>query len=51
VFGIAYRVSGSLDNPNVEANPLSALAPGMLRRMFVDPFKHDGDRPKELQQR
>ena len=51
VFGIAYRVSGSLDNPNVEANPLSALAPGMLRRMFVDPFKHEGDRPKELQQR
>ncbi len=51
VFGIAYRVSGDLDNPNVEANPLSALAPGMLRRMFVDPFKHEDDRPKEPQQR
>jgi Protein of unknown function/AsmA-like C-terminal region len=39
VFGISYRVNGKLDNPNVEANALSALAPGMLRRWFVDPFQ------------
>jgi hypothetical protein len=39
VFGISYRVSGKLDNPNVEANALSALAPGMLRRWFVEPFQ------------
>jgi AsmA-like protein/uncharacterized protein DUF3971 len=51
VFGIAYRVSGSLDNPGVDANPLSALAPGMLRRMFVDPFKHEDDGKKEPQPR
>jgi AsmA-like protein len=51
VFGIAYRVTGNLDNPNVEANPLSALAPGMLRRWFVDPFQRADDRPPEPQQR
>ncbi len=50
VFGISYRVTGNLDNPNVEANPLSALAPGILRRMFVDPFQRGDNRPTEPQQ-
>jgi hypothetical protein len=43
IFGIDYSVKGSLDNPDVSVNPLSALAPGALRKMFVDPFKSDPD--------
>jgi len=39
VFGIEYRVAGGLDHPDVKVNALSALAPGMLRNLFVDPFK------------
>jgi hypothetical protein len=38
VFGIEYRVSGPMDQPNVDVNALSALAPGVLRKLFVDPF-------------
>jgi hypothetical protein len=43
IFGIDYRAKGSLDNPDVSVNPLSALAPGALRKMFIDPFKSDPD--------
>jgi hypothetical protein len=38
VFGIEYAVRGKLDDPDVTVNPLSALAPDVLRRMFLDPF-------------
>ncbi|MGE4218532.1 MAG: AsmA-like C-terminal domain-containing protein [Alphaproteobacteria bacterium] len=34
LFGASYRVSGRLDDPEVSVNPLSALAPGFLRRVF-----------------
>lgn len=34
VFAITYGVRGKTDNPTVIANPLSALAPGFLRRLF-----------------
>jgi len=34
LFGIAYTVKGSFDNPNVSLNPLSALAPGFFRKLF-----------------
>lgn len=44
VFGLEYRVTGSADNPEIDVNPLSALAPGVLRRMFVDPFRRE-ERP------
>jgi hypothetical protein len=43
IFGIDYSAKGSLENPDVSVNPLSALAPGALRRMFIDPFKSDPD--------
>jgi hypothetical protein len=49
IFGIAYRVSGNLDNPTVETSTLSALAPGILRRMFVDPFMGGDDHSKQPQ--
>lgn len=34
LFGATYRVTGRLDDPDVSVNPLSALAPGFLRRVF-----------------
>jgi hypothetical protein len=34
IIGITYDVSGNADEPNVTVNPLSALAPGFLRRIF-----------------
>ena len=50
IFGIAFRVSGNLDKPDVQVNPLTALAPVVLRKMFVDPFKHeDGEEHSETQ--
>ena len=34
LFGIAYSVSGSFDNPAINLNPLSMLAPGFVRKLF-----------------
>ncbi|MDP2123345.1 MAG: AsmA-like C-terminal domain-containing protein [Parvibaculum sp.] len=34
IFALTYRVRGPSDDPTVIVNPLSALAPGFLRRMF-----------------
>ena len=38
VFGIDYRVSGKLADPTVRVNPLTSVAPTVLRTWFVDPF-------------
>ncbi len=38
VFGIEYAARGTLDHPKVTVNPLAALAPGALRKLFIDPF-------------
>jgi hypothetical protein len=34
IIGMTYSVTGSADEPSVSVNPLSALAPGILRRIF-----------------
>ena len=34
VFGFTYGVDGPLEDPQLTVNPLSALAPGFLRRLF-----------------
>jgi len=34
IFALTYRVRGSANDPSVTVNPLSALAPGFLRRLF-----------------
>ncbi|MEP2717253.1 AsmA-like C-terminal region-containing protein [Pseudophaeobacter sp.] len=34
LFGFAFRLQGTADDPKVSVNPLSALAPGMFREMF-----------------
>ncbi|MGF1604845.1 MAG: AsmA-like C-terminal domain-containing protein [Rhodothalassiaceae bacterium] len=34
LFALTYRIAGDLDDPAVEVNPLTALAPGIIRRLF-----------------
>ena len=34
LFGITFQVRGPLDKPDFRVNPMSALAPGVFRRMF-----------------
>ena len=34
VFGISYRVHGSMSDPTLTVNPLSAIAPGIFRRIL-----------------
>lgn len=41
VFSLTYGVRGSLAEANVSVNPLSAITPGVLRRVFENP----GDEP------
>lgn len=35
VFAVTFSVSGPAGDPNVSVNPLSALTPGILRRIFA----------------
>ncbi|KJS37887.1 MAG: hypothetical protein VR74_07245 [Hyphomonas sp. BRH_c22] len=37
VFSLTYAVNGTLEKANVSVNPLSALAPGVIRRIFENP--------------
>lgn len=34
LLGVTFRVSGNLDNPLLTVNPISAIAPGIFRRIF-----------------
>lgn len=43
VFGMTYSIRGNADQPEVSVNPLSVLAPGILRRIF------EGNMPKAAQ--
>ncbi|WP_169568773.1 AsmA-like C-terminal region-containing protein [Sneathiella limimaris] len=45
IFGFSYKISGSNEEPDIAVNPVSALAPGILRRMFFEPWgdPKDGD--------
>lgn len=48
VFAATYRVEGDLNQPEVSVNPLSALAPGILRRILEvlqDPAPGDDRAP------
>jgi hypothetical protein len=38
LFGVNYRLTGSSADPQIAVNPLSALAPGFLRRLFQPDF-------------
>jgi hypothetical protein len=34
IFGITYEVTGSTSSPRPQVNPISAIAPGLLRKFF-----------------
>lgn len=34
LFGINYKISGAMENPELSVNPASVLTPGFLRRIF-----------------
>lgn len=38
VFGIDYHVSGRTADPTMQVNPLTSVAPTVLRAWFIDPF-------------
>ena len=42
LLGVTFRVFGLVEDPILEINPLSAVAPGIFRRIFE--FQKDGDR-------
>lgn len=44
VIGFSYTVRGPADAPRVSVNPLSALAPGVLRQLFRGPVPGMGGR-------
>ncbi len=48
IFGMTYTLTGPVDDPNPGVNPLSALAPGILRCMFFCPGLVDEDPYPEL---
>jgi hypothetical protein len=41
LFGITYEVVGKPGNPVLHINPISALAPGLLRKVFEFPVNGD----------
>ncbi len=53
VVALSYSVKGSVAAPKISVNPLSALAPGFMRRIFeperpsLDGYFADGDRASE----
>ena len=62
VFGVSYRVHGPMSGPTLTVNPLSAIAPGILRRILgaidgttsrggaIDPVE-TGDAPRRASTR
>jgi hypothetical protein len=34
IFGVTYAMAGTLTDPQIQMNPMSALAPGIFRRLF-----------------
>ncbi|MDF2367462.1 AsmA-like C-terminal domain-containing protein [Sneathiella sp.] len=45
IFGFSYKVTGGLKDPDIDVNAVSALAPGILRRMFFEPWDQDDIEP------
>jgi hypothetical protein len=53
LFAVTYRMTGELDDPDVDVNVLSALAPGFLRALFSGSGTRgaDEDQPRALPER
>ncbi len=47
VFAVSYTLSGPLDNPEIRVNPLTVLAPGILRNLVRGLGKAGTDSPPE----
>lgn len=53
LFALAYRIEGSASEPKIDVKPLSALAPGFLRKIFegpkgtVDVDEDEGEEPED----
>jgi hypothetical protein len=46
LFAVQFHASGALDNPKITVNPLSVLAPGALRNLFLfEPGNPDAPPP------
>ena len=45
IFGLTFAFGGSMANPQIQFNPLSAIAPGILRKIF----EFDGSGPPAKQ--
>lgn len=50
IIGVNFAVSGSKDDPQFTVNPLSAIAPGFLRRVFQAPTSEPGATQDQSQQ-
>jgi uncharacterized protein YhdP len=48
-FALTYTASGNLDEPTILVNPLSVLAPGMIRELFSGIFSGTAE-PPEIRQ-
>jgi hypothetical protein len=35
IFGANFKIAGPVSDPKITVNPLSALAPGILRKLFL----------------
>jgi hypothetical protein len=42
IFAATFKVSGSIDDPDVSVNPLSVLTPGIVRRLLTGFGSEDG---------
>ena len=51
VFGVSYRVHGPMSGPTLTVNPLSAIAPGILRRILgaIDGTTNRGGAPEPVE--
>jgi hypothetical protein len=47
LFAANYELTGLVDDPGVSVNPLSAVAPGILRRLFAVPNFSGGEMPPQ----
>jgi hypothetical protein len=50
IFGITYSLTGASNHPDLSANPLSILTPGILRRVFEGHIPTKADAPSNAPQ-
>jgi hypothetical protein len=49
IIGVTYSATGNADQPNISTNPLSALTPGILRRIFEGRMPNAASAPSNTQ--